>query len=681
MSDSKRWKIPLYKRLGVKLILVYTLIILCGSIIGVYLSIKIASTEFKKLLSHQFKSTLHITENIIDIIGQTGLMLSKNLAMDSRLNRLIAENDRDKIADYIISSMEKASADALILIDRDGQVIIRGHDLNNYGDSLLHLNMVGEAIVNQVPSTYILQDFQNLIIYSSGIIYDTKNDFAGVLLLGYAINDRFLENLKRDTGIDITIVRDRAVMASTFYEANKRISVLPIQYLEYQMMLSNQNDITEADLFGKKYFLSARNLKRMAKNMSGSILLAYPQDSLIAIKEKLSKHYALLFFSSFLIVMAIGIKLSKKILNPIKTLTNMTNKVAEGDLNIKINIDTEDEIHILAEHFNYMIDAIREKNDALKRYTENLEEMVRKRTNELMKTRDKLYQSEKMATLGQVAGNVAHEILNPISAIISRIEYDIGRNEVNGKAINTISDVVADWEKNYRRGRLEEYFNKRLSGKNNATYLEQDITLLSKALNKTKELSDEQKNDLLFCQKNIERIITIVDNIRRLSRSSRSIESVDLHKAISESIEILSSIITEYNITIISNFSENLPSIRADMNEIIQVFTNVIKNGAQAMREVKNKRRVFNISTKKTNKRVEIRFIDSGIGILEEEKENIFLPTFTTKSASEGTGLGLPISRKIMRSYGGDMEIEAAKPGKGTTFLVWLPLYKGENRV
>ncbi len=84
------------------------------------------------------------------------------------------------------------------------------------------------------------------------------------------------------------------------------------------------------------------------------------------------------------------------------------------------------------------------------------------------------------------------------------------------------------------------------------------------------------------------------------------------------------------------------------------------------------------LQTKSTTDRVEIRITDNGIGIPPELHTKNFDRTFTTKDVSEGTGLGLGISRRIVRKYDGDIELEWSKVNEGTTFLIWLPFYSKE---
>ena len=114
------------------------------------------------------------------------------------------------------------------------------------------------------------------------------------------------------------------------------------------------------------------------------------------------------------------------------------------------------------------------------------------------------------------------------------------------------------------------------------------------------------------------------------------------------------------------------PSI-ADKDELVQVFSNVLRNALHAVDAAKRRAPVIRIATQRKGDRVEVRIIDNGTGIKPEHLSRIFEPDFTTKSVEEGTGLGLSISRRLVRAFGGDLDVEQTIEGEGTTFLIWFP--------
>ena len=131
--------------------------------------------------------------------------------------------------------------------------------------------------------------------------------------------------------------------------------------------------------------------------------------------------------------------------------------------------------------------------------------------------------------------------------------------------------------------------------------------------------------------------------------------------------ETLSQVETQENIELITKLG-HLPEIKADKDMIKRVFLNLAINGIQAIKEKGGK---LKVSTKKTKESVEITFKDTGIGIPKENKEKIFTPFFTTRA--KGMGVGLAICKKFVESHGGSIEVES-KDGKGSTFTVMLPV-------
>jgi signal transduction histidine kinase len=126
------------------------------------------------------------------------------------------------------------------------------------------------------------------------------------------------------------------------------------------------------------------------------------------------------------------------------------------------------------------------------------------------------------------------------------------------------------------------------------------------------------------------------------------------------------------NLKVEEDLDPNLPTIRADAGRLSQVVTNLLRNALQALPSGGT----INVSTGKRVNRagqieVEVVVRDSGSGIAPEDLDNLFIPFFTTKS--EGTGLGLPISQRIVEAHHGDLEVQS-HPGKGASFSVRIPL-------
>jgi signal transduction histidine kinase len=131
----------------------------------------------------------------------------------------------------------------------------------------------------------------------------------------------------------------------------------------------------------------------------------------------------------------------------------------------------------------------------------------------------------------------------------------------------------------------------------------------------------------------------------------------------------------QHETEIVTNFADGLPPVRADAEQLLQVFINLSLNAVQAMPQ--GGRLLISTSLRRATRRgaaaafLEVRFRDTGVGIPPGDQRNLFIPFFTTKE--KGTGLGLPISQRIIENHGGTIEVRS-QPGEGATFTVLLPI-------
>ena len=426
-------KIPVHKSIRFKLIGAFTVVVLAASVAGAMISIRIAEREFREIIYKHFHTTTLITENFIDFLGQTALMRAKALAADEVLARHLAGGSEEEAIKYISEQMRAASADMLILIDREGHVVARGHEPESRGDSIIGVDMVRKTLGEGEPTTSIVRDRNNFIVFASALIPgEITGEAEGAVLVGYSINDTFVENIKKNMDMDIAIIRDRAVMAATIRdEAGTRISNLPVPYLEYQMLLEGQIEVLETTIFGKRYFVNGMNLTGMAGNLSGSLLMLHPTGELDSTKSDLVRDHATLFAIIFLAVIFIEFTLSRRMLAPIGGLLSATDRIAAGDLNARAEVTTTDEFGRLSSHFNEMASSLGEKEAELKRYSEGLEEMVAARTRDLD-------ESNRLKEL--FMDIVCHDMSGPVNVILNSSEHL--RDMENEKEKMEIIDIV-----------------------------------------------------------------------------------------------------------------------------------------------------------------------------------------------------------------------------------------------
>jgi len=237
----------------------------------------------------------------------------------------------------------------------------------------------------------------------------------------------------------------------------------------------------------------------------------------------------------------------------------------------------------------------------------------------LKETQAQLAQSEKMASLGQLAAGVAHEVNNPLTGILL-----------------------------YASMALEQI-----------------------------DKSDPLREHLAYIVEDVNRCKGIVKNLLAYSRRSTTTkEIIPLNDLVHQSLNLIRDQKLFGNIVVLKELSEEMMMVHADKNQLAQVLINLIMNACAAM----NGEGVLTFRTyrDKPNKRAYLEVSDKGCGIAEENLPKIFDPFFTTKEPGKGTGLGLSTSLGIIQESGGRISVKETGP-QGTTFLVELPLFVPEE--
>lgn len=283
-----------------------------------------------------------------------------------------------------------------------------------------------------------------------------------------------------------------------------------------------------------------------------------------------------------------------------------------------------------------------------KRYKQDLERRnaeLASQKAELVRLQAQLVHSEKMASLGQLAGGVAHELNNPAGFIYSNTEslgeYVSGLNRL----LSTYDSVSLSPE------------------------LAERVTSLKKEI-RYESLMTDLASIIGDCQEGARRIRDIVLNLRTFSRLDEAdVKKIDIHTGIDATIRLLPQYYGDSRITLTRNYGE-LPLVDCFAGQLKQVWMNLLTNAAQAIGHASGEVR---IETLVKDAMVAVSISDTGPGIAPQHVEKIFDPFFTTKPVGEGTGLGLSISYGIIERHGGTIKVEST-PGKGAKFTTLIPL-------
>ena len=228
--------------------------------------------------------------------------------------------------------------------------------------------------------------------------------------------------------------------------------------------------------------------------------------------------------------------------------------------------------------------------------------------------RDKLVHAEKMAAVGQLVSGVAHEVNNPLTAILG------------------FADLLME----------------------------------------NPDLPETARKDMRVILQEAQRTKQIVQNLLSFARQMPPQRSpVQLNSILRRTIQLRSYDFNSHGVEVIEHLDEELPEVMGDAHQLQQVFLNILNNAYDAVHEVGGRLARIEIMSTKAGDAVEVSFRDNGNGITHPDK--IFDPFFTTKEIGKGTGLGLSICYGIVKEHGGEILCHNNTGGQGATFIVRLP--------
>ncbi|MBV7497676.1 hybrid sensor histidine kinase/response regulator [Pseudomonas sp. PDM24] len=292
-------------------------------------------------------------------------------------------------------------------------------------------------------------------------------------------------------------------------------------------------------------------------------------------------------------------------------------------------------------HLEHLVD---QRTDQFKQASEALQREI----DERKQLESQLVQSEKLASLGQLAAGVAHEINNPIGFISS----NLGALDGYFKQLQDMLDAYREAENAIGSSEVIEQLGK-LRERVELDFLREDIPLLIK----------ESKEG-------IGRVGQIVKDLKDFSRvdSNQEWQWANLQQGIESTLNIVANEL-KYKADVVKEFQQ-LPDIECLPSQINQVIMNLIVNASQAMGP---ERGTITLRTGLEGETVSIEVADTGIGIEPDNLQKIFDPFYTTKPVGQGTGLGLSLSYGIVKKHQGDISVRS-EVGVGSTFRVELPV-------
>ena len=633
-----------------KLIISFIAVIMICGLVATFVAIRLIGTGIINQAQDRVRTDLNSARHIYqDEIQKVKAVLDLS-AQRFFIKDALLENDAEKLKRELDEIRKRESLDILTLTDENGQVIIRARNPFANSDNQAHDEVVSQVLSDKkviaatviVPAEELAKEDANLaeqahiefvhtpkakpsaetkqtsgmMIKAAAPVFGYDGSLIGVLYGGnllnrdYQIVDRIKEIVyqgvkykRKDIGTATIFQGDLRISTNVKGEDGDRaIGTRVSEEVYEQVLLKGLPWIDRAFVVNSWYIAAYEPIKDIKGKIVGILYVGILEDKFVDMQKRAIAIFLGITFAGMAVALIASSFLANGVLQPIKHLVSASHQWAKGNLDYRVKTTRKDEIAELAETFNLMASSLRERDEQLKEYA-----------------RQQIMKSERLATLGQLAAGVAHEINNPLGAVLMYTHL-----------------ALEDLEE---RDALR-------------TNLERAVTEASRCKNIVKGLLDFAR------------------------QTEPKVEESDVNVTLERTLAVVENQALFQNVKITKVVCRSLPKVVMDVGQIQQVFTNIVLNAAEAM-EGKGE---LTVTTRMAadNEYVEIEFTDTGCGIQPESREKIFDPFYTTKEIGHGTGLGLSISHGIIARHNGTIEVKS-EPGKGTSFLIRLPLKQKDN--
>ena len=424
-------------------------------------------------------------------------------------------------------------------------------------------------------------------------LQDPDQKVRGVALSVYLFNNDFtlVDRIKEVAGIDTVTIffGDLRVATNVMSEQGKRAVGTRISEAVHRVVLSAGKDYGGRAYVVNEWFITRyAPLRDSRGTVVGSLYVGARESAFLHLVHNFNKRVVVIALVCLLLAGVIALPIARFIFRPIDELVQANRRLAEGDMGVRVHAPGNGELAVLGRSFNHLAET-------------------------LHRTQEELLHKEKLASMGQLAAGVAHEINNPLGSIL----------------------LFAD-------------------------------TLYQEAGE-----NDPRREDLRMIVQETLRCKKIVADLLNFARQQDILaQECDLHEILEQAIGSVSLRESFAKVNVVRKFAADLPQIQADPSQLLQVFVNLLNNAADAMPAGGT----LTLETRRVpDQGVEIVVADTGCGIPEGNLGKLFTPFFTTKPVGKGTGLGLSIVYGIIKMHRGQIGVKSEE-GRGTAFTVTLPV-------
>lgn len=492
--------------------------------------------------------------------------------------------------------------------------IIPSEKLMKEGADLVEQSRIRLIPTPQAKPRDELEETAGMMIKAAAPILDNRNNLIGILYGGILLNrNNTIVDKAKETVYGGQTYKGKELGTATIFQKDLRISTnvrredgeraigtRVSEEVYDQVLIKGLPWIERAFVVNDWYITAYEPIRNISGSIIGILYVGILEEKFSDLRSNTIWIFLGITLAGIFVAFGVSYLLALNILSPLKFLVFASKKLAEGEFTQKVPITSRDMIGELGKTFNSMVDSLRERDERIKNYTQQ-----------------KIMESERLATVGQLAAGVAHELNNPLGGVL----------------------------------------------------------MYSHLLLENMKEDDPQRQNLEKIVTQANRCKGIVKGLLDFSRQTEpKMEPSEINELLNTALSLVENQAVFHNITVTKDLTPSLPAVMADGQQIQQVFINIFLNAAEAMKGKGN----LSIHTKTADDEnfVQVEITDTGCGIAEELIERLFEPFFTTKEVGRGTGLGLSISYGIIQGHGGTINVKS-KVGKGTTFIIRFPLIQG----
>jgi len=627
----------------------FTVIIICGliaALVGTRLIVTGIINQAQDNVRNDLNSAREIyqqeTKRVKDVVRFTALRFF--------VKEAILSDDIETLRKELEEIRKSESLDILTLTDKNGLVIARSRNPLFSGDSQAHDQLVSQVLSGKkviagtviLPKEELMKEGDDLAqqahikiistpkanpgqkteqtsamcMKAASPIFGYDGSLIGILYGGNLINrnDQLVDKIKEtvyqgvqymggDIGVSTIFQGDLRITTNVVTETGERATGTCIAEDVYkQVIIKGLPWIHRAFVVDKWYITAYEPIKNTAGKTIGVLAVGILEDKFVDMRNRTVLMFLGIMLGGMILAFVVSSFLARSVIQPIKDLIYASGQWAKGNLGYRVAAKHKDEIGQLGQTFNHMALSLKERDEKLKEYADQ----------QIMK-------SERLATLGQLSAGVAHEINNPLGAILM-----------------------------YTHLALEDLDDKETMRRN-----------LERAIAETSRCKDVVKGLFDFAH-----------------QTEPKVEQADINETVERTLAVVANQALFKDVKITKKLCPSLPKVLMDVGQIQQVFTNIVLNAADAMEgEGELTVTTGNVSD---DKDIQIEFTDTGCGIEQENLKKIFEPFFTTKEVGRGTGLGLAVSYGIITRHKGTIEVKS-ELGKGTAFIIRLPVEQRED--